>query len=44
MYPTFIPYVDHDPPMPFHLPPRPVDTGYVRPPLADQTYVPQIYS
>jgi hypothetical protein len=30
--------------MPFELPPRPVGTGYVRPPIEDQTYVPQIYS
>jgi polyphosphate kinase 2 len=41
---SLIPYADHDPPMPYEFPPRPVDTGYVRPPLGDQTYVPQIYS
>jgi polyphosphate kinase len=41
---SLIPYTDHDPPMPGEFPPRPVDTGYVRPPVEDQTYVPQVYS
>jgi hypothetical protein len=41
---SLISYTDHDPPMPFEFPPRPPDTGYVRPPRDEQTYVPAIYS
>jgi hypothetical protein len=40
---SIIPYDDHDPPVPGHLSDRPVGTGYVRPPLEDQTYVPAVY-
>ena len=40
---SLVPYTDHDPPTPFDLPPRPPDTGYVRPPKDEQTYVPAIY-
>ena len=39
---SMIPYVDLTPP-PLELPPRQPDPGYVRPPLADQTFVPEIY-
>jgi polyphosphate kinase len=35
-------YVDVTPP-PLELPPRQPDTSYVRPPLADQTFVPAVY-
>ena len=41
---SVIPYADHDPPVPGLLPPRPVGTGYVRPPREDQTYIPSVYS
>jgi hypothetical protein len=41
---SMIPYADHDPPVPGVLPPRPVGTGYVRPPREDQTYVPPVFS
>ncbi len=37
-----IPYEDLTP-EPIELPPRQPDTGYVRPPLTDQTFVPEIY-
>jgi polyphosphate kinase 2 len=37
-----VPYEDHTPP-PIDLPPRGDDDGYVRPPLADQTFVPTVY-
>ena len=37
-----IPYEDLTP-EPIVLPPRQVDTGYVRPPITDQTFVPEIY-
>ena len=30
-------------PEPIQLPPRQDDTGYVRPPLSDQTFVPEVY-
>ena len=39
-----IPYADHDPPTPGALTPRPAGTGYVRPPIEDQTYVPPVFS
>jgi len=39
---SVIPYEDLTPP-PIELPPRQPDTGYVRPPISDQTFVPQIY-
>ena len=41
---SIIPYVDLDPPVPGDLAPRPVGTGYVRPPREDQTYIPTVYS
>ncbi|MBK8988348.1 MAG: polyphosphate kinase 2 [Chloroflexi bacterium] len=37
-----IPYDDYTPP-PISLPPREVDTGYIRPPINEQTFVPTIY-
>ena len=37
-----IPYKDLTP-KPVKLPPRQSDTGYVRPPLGDQTFVPEVY-
>jgi polyphosphate kinase 2 len=37
-----VPYEDRTPP-PIDLPPRGDDDGYVRPPLADQTFVPGVY-
>ncbi len=37
-----VPYEDLTP-QPIVLPPRQVDGGYVRPPITDQTFVPQIY-
>jgi len=39
---SVIPYEDLTPPA-IELPPRQPDTGYVRPPISDQTFVPQIY-
>ena len=30
-------------PEPIELPPRQADNGYVRPPMSDQTIVPQVY-
>jgi polyphosphate kinase 2 len=39
---SMIPYEDLTPP-PIDLPPRQPDEGYVRPPLSDQTFVPEIY-
>jgi polyphosphate kinase 2 len=39
-----IPYADHEPPTPGDLALRPIGTGYVRPPMEDQTYVPAVYS
>jgi len=37
-----IPYKDLTP-EPIDLPPRVIDTSYVRPPMADQTFVPEVY-
>ncbi len=37
-----IPYRDLTPD-PIKLPPRQADAGYVRPPLTDQTFVPEVY-
>jgi hypothetical protein len=37
-----IPYSDITP-EPVELPPRPAATGYVRPPIEDQTFIPQQY-
>lgn len=37
-----IPYEDLTPPV-IELPPRQDNVGYVRPPLADQTFVPEVY-
>ena len=39
---SMIPYKDLTP-EPIKLPPRQKDEGYVRPPLTDQTFVPEIY-
>jgi len=39
---TMIPYEDLTP-EPIELPPRQDDIGYVRPPISDQTFVPEIY-
>jgi len=39
---TMIDYEDLSP-KPHKLPPRQKDTGYVRPPLSDQTFVPEIF-
>ncbi len=39
---SMIPYDNVTPP-PIELPPRQPDDGYVRPPVSDQTFVPQIY-
>jgi polyphosphate kinase 2 len=39
---TLIPYEDLTP-APIALPPRGDDGGYVRPPMADQTFVPEVY-
>jgi polyphosphate kinase 2 len=39
---SLIPYEDLTPP-PIALPPRGDDGGYVRPPMADQTFVPEVY-
>ncbi|MBN1435952.1 MAG: polyphosphate kinase 2 [Sedimentisphaerales bacterium] len=39
---SMIPYEDLTP-KPIELPPRQDDTGYVRPPMSDQTFVPEIY-
>jgi hypothetical protein len=37
-----IPYEDVTPP-PLELPKRQPDSNYVRPPISDQTFVPQVY-
>ena len=37
-----IPYTDLTPDV-IELPPRQADTGYVRPPLTDQTFVPEVH-
>jgi polyphosphate kinase 2 len=39
---TIVPYEDLTP-APITLPPRQPDKGYVRPPIADQTFVPDVY-
>jgi polyphosphate kinase 2 len=39
---SMVPYEDLTPP-PLELPPRQPDTGYVRPPLEEQTFVPELY-
>ncbi|HEY9528086.1 MAG TPA: polyphosphate kinase 2 [Anaerolineales bacterium] len=39
---SMIPYEDLTP-EPIHLPPRQAEGGYVRPPITDQTFVPEIY-
>jgi polyphosphate kinase 2 len=39
---SMVPYEDLTP-KPLKLPPRQPDPGYVRPPLGDQTFVPEIY-
>jgi polyphosphate kinase 2 len=39
---SLIPYEDLTP-QPIELPPRQDDVGYVRPPLEDQTFVPEVY-
>jgi polyphosphate kinase len=39
---SMIPYEDLTP-APMELPPRQPDQGYVRPPLSDQTFVPEVY-
>jgi polyphosphate kinase len=39
---TLIPYEDLTP-EPISLPPRQTDAGYVRPPLTEQTFVPEVY-
>ncbi|MGI6368998.1 MAG: polyphosphate kinase 2, partial [Anaerolineae bacterium] len=39
---SLIPYEDLTP-EPMELPPRQPDGGYIRPPITDQTFVPEIY-
>ncbi|MDQ7006045.1 MAG: polyphosphate kinase 2 [Acidobacteriota bacterium] len=39
---SLIPYVDTTPKV-IKLPERPKQTGYVRPPISDQTFVPEVY-
>jgi polyphosphate kinase 2 (PPK2 family) len=39
---SLIPHKDVTP-APIELPPRQKDNGYVRPPMTDQTFVPQVY-
>ena len=39
---SLIPYEDLTP-KPIELPPRQTDKGYIRPPITDQTFVPEIY-
>jgi polyphosphate kinase len=39
---SMIPYKDLTPP-PIKLPPRQKDKGYIRPPMSDQTFVPEVY-
>jgi polyphosphate kinase len=39
---SMVPYEDLTPP-PLELPPRQPDTGYIRPPLEEQTFVPELY-
>jgi polyphosphate kinase len=40
---SLVPYEEVSPPVVGDLPPRPSDDGYVRPPIEDQTHVPQLY-
>jgi polyphosphate kinase len=40
---SLVPYQDMAPPSPVELRPRQPDRGYVRPPLSDQTFVPEAY-
>ena len=40
---SLVPYEEVSPPVVGDLPPRPSDHGYVRPPIEDQTHVPQLY-
>jgi polyphosphate kinase 2 len=40
---SLVPYEEVNPPTAETLPPRPLDDGYVRPPLEEQTHVPEIY-
>ena len=40
--PSGVPYEDLTP-EPIVLPPRQADDGYVRPPMTDQTFVPEVY-
>jgi hypothetical protein len=39
---SLLPYEDLTPP-PIELPPRQSDEGYVRPPMSDQSFVPEVY-
>jgi polyphosphate kinase len=39
---SLIPYQDLTP-EPIELPPRQADAGYIRPPITDQTFVPEVY-
>jgi polyphosphate kinase 2 len=39
---SMVPYTEPDPPQ-IDLPPRQDDTGYVRPPVDEQTFVPEVY-
>jgi polyphosphate kinase 2 len=39
---SVIPYEDLTP-EPIDLPPRQEDTGYIRPPMSDQTFIPEVY-
>ena len=39
---SLIPYEDLTP-EPIELPPRQPDEGYVRPPMTEQTFVPEVY-
>ena len=39
---SMIPYEDLTP-QPIELPPRQQERGYVRPPMSDQTFVPEMY-
>ncbi len=39
---SLLPYEDLSPP-PMKLPPRQSESGYIRPPLSDQTFVPNLY-
>lgn len=40
---SLVPYEEVRPPDLGELPPRPLDQGYVRPPLEDQTHVPRLF-